>query len=157
MKGLKTTIRCVGATLVLGAVLGTAASTAQADENGAVTDIRNTWVYGSVGVSHRDGKVDAWASAKPNPNGLAAVMKIRLQHRACGSSTWTTKAFNASKGGFTNVGESAYTSEVPRGGRGWFRASAVLAHKPRHGAPINWQKRFQSPTWGDCHPLPPQP
>ena len=80
----------------------------------------------------------------------------QAEHRACGSSKWTTQAFNASRGGFTNVGESAYTSEVSRT-RGLWRASAMLAHKPRRGAPVDWQKRFRSPTWGDCRPLPPQP
>jgi len=139
---------------VLGAVLGTATSAAQADVS---KQISNSWVDGWVGVSNRDGMVLAWANVSSNRNGLAAVMKIRLQHRACGSSTWTTKAFNASKGGFTNIGEEATTSRVPRGGRGWFRASAVLAHKPRKGAPVDWQKRFQTGAWGDCHPLPPQP
>jgi hypothetical protein len=154
MNGLRTTIRCVGATLVLGAVL---ASPAQADEDGVKRDVRNSLVYGSVGVSYRDGKVDAWASATPNPNGIAAVMKIRLLHRGCGSSSkWKTKAFNASKGGFTNEGESSYTSNVTRT-RGLWRASAVLAHKPRHGAPVDWKKKFQTPTWGDCRPLPPEP
>ena len=91
-----------------------------------------------------------------DPNGIAAVMKLRLLHRACGSSKWKTKAFNASRGGFTNVGEDADTSEVSRT-RGLWRASAELAHKPRHGAPVDWRKRFQTAAWGDCRPLPPPP
>ncbi len=136
-------------------VLGTATSVAQAGE--AKKQIRNSWVAGWVGLSDRDGMVLAYANVSSNRNGLAAVMRIRLQHRECNSSTWTTKAFNASKGGFTNQGEEATTSRVPRGGRGWFRASAVLAHKPRRGAPVDWQKRFQTGAWGDCRPLPPQP
>ena len=110
-----------------------------------------------MGLSEREGRVLAYANASSNRNGLAAVMKIRLQHRECDSSKWTTKAFNASKGGFTNFGEEATTSRVPRGGRGMFRASAVLAHKPRHGAPIDWQKKFRTGAWGDCRPLPPPP
>ncbi|HWM12741.1 MAG TPA: hypothetical protein VNO82_25500 [Solirubrobacteraceae bacterium] len=136
-------------------MLGTATSAAQAD--GARKQISNSWVDGWVGVSHRDGMVFAWANASSNRNGLAAVMKIRLQHRECGSSKWTTKAFNPSRGGFTNVGDEARTSEVRRGGRGLFRASAVLAHKPRRGAPVDWRKRFQTGASGDCRPLPPQP
>ncbi len=52
MKGLRTTIRCVGATLALGAP--TATSAAQADENGAGTEIRNSYVHGSVSVRYRD-------------------------------------------------------------------------------------------------------
>ena len=152
MNGLRSIIRCAAATLALGAVLAPT-SAAQADDDGVTKDVRNSFVDGWVSVSYRDGRVSAWASAEPNPNGIAAVMKIRLQHRACDSSKWKTKAFSASKGGFTNVGEMSHTSDVSRT-RGLWRASAVLAHKPRHGAPVDWQKKFRTGPWGDCHPLP---
>jgi hypothetical protein len=156
MKGLRTTIRCAAATLVLGAALVPGTAAAQG-EDAASTRVNNSWWIGLVQVRNDNGKMLAYASASPGRNGLAAVLKIRLQRRGCGSNNWKTKAFNPSKGGFSKPGEADKTRKISRGGRGWWRATAVFAHKPRRGAPVDRKKTYRSPAWGECRPVPPPP